>query len=525
MDEIARSRTSRAWCRAQGKEVSAEVKLPGPQDLIRCLSANFVSTTIYRARLLLAIGIYCEMGLSKCVGASTDHNYLVAKLGISHRTAFEYCQVGRRLLEFDYLSEVFCSGKLSYYKVRKLIHYLSQENEHELVDLAVSLTYDGLEEQLAGKEKNEEPDEEEYFRVSVDDDTGKVHFSGTLNPDHGAQFLAALKIGELAQLRDVGCDEAEEIFQGRDAKASGRGEQGTATEPAPKLMPVLEGELVDSDESIEEDLKFYDFEPVKHPQQRSPSFSLQDVLAPPESQPSDQTDVPAAEKKKDAARESVTRFGKTRRSLYLDALFGVIDVVRSQPRSTVRAPGAQVNVIVKENGQMYLPDQLGADPRQVMRLILDGAFRYHWVDHNGNHLALGREHRLVTKDQEFALLARWNYRCAMPGCDHSRFLEFHHIFDWASGGETDMDNLLPLCAGCHALVTRGLVKIYVDEHDPRLLRFEFPSGDCFTSIGRTPPRPNDQLPFDAQPRPHVPERVFNLEAGEVPNFDDVPVSV
>ena len=116
------------------------MKLPGPQDLIRCLSANFVSTTIYRARLLLAIGIYCEMGLSKCVGVSTDHNYLVAKLGISHRTAFEYCQVGRRLLEFDYLSEVFCSGKLSYYKVRKLIRYLSQENEHELVDLAVSLT-------------------------------------------------------------------------------------------------------------------------------------------------------------------------------------------------------------------------------------------------------------------------------------------------------------------------------------------------------------------------------------------------
>lgn len=52
-------------------------------------------------------------------------------------------------------------------------------------------------------------------------------------------------------------------------------------------------------------------------------------------------------------------------------------------------------------------------------------------------------------------MTMWGHQCAMPGCTHTRFIEIHHMKEWADGGKTDLDNLIPLCSACRSLVTDG----------------------------------------------------------------------
>ena len=42
--------------------------------------------------------------------------------------------------------------------------------------------------------------------------------------------------------------------------------------------------------------------------------------------------------------------------------------------------------------------------------------------------------------------------CAFPGCDHSLFLDHHHIEHWADLGETKVENLVLLCRHHHTFV-------------------------------------------------------------------------
>jgi len=49
-------------------------------------------------------------------------------------------------------------------------------------------------------------------------------------------------------------------------------------------------------------------------------------------------------------------------------------------------------------------------------------------------------------------LANARYRCQKPGCDHTRFLEIHHITPRSQGGTNHPDNLQVLCSSCHGLI-------------------------------------------------------------------------
>lgn len=88
----------------------------------------------------------------------------------------------------------------------------------------------------------------------------------------------------------------------------------------------------------------------------------------------------------------------------------------------------------------------------------------------------------------------WRGQCAMPGCSHTRFMEMHHIHDWADGGASDLDNLLPLCSACHSLVTDGAVTIRKELGD---IHFVFPDGTRYVSHNRAlPVRDDDALTLE-----------------------------
>ena len=50
------------------------------------------------------------------------------------------------------------------------------------------------------------------------------------------------------------------------------------------------------------------------------------------------------------------------------------------------------------------------------------------------------------------VLARARNKCQCPGCDHTGYLEIHHIVPRSKGGTNDAGNLICLCSGCHKLV-------------------------------------------------------------------------
>lgn len=49
------------------------------------------------------------------------------------------------------------------------------------------------------------------------------------------------------------------------------------------------------------------------------------------------------------------------------------------------------------------------------------------------------------------VLARDRHKCTTAGCEHTRFLEVHHLKPRSLGGNNHPDNLITLCGACHRL--------------------------------------------------------------------------
>jgi len=73
---------------------------------------------------------------------------------------------------------------------------------------------------------------------------------------------------------------------------------------------------------------------------------------------------------------------------------------------------------------------------------------------NGQVLDVGRKTRVIPTAMRRALAER-DGGCRFPGCDHTRFVDGHHIKHWADGGETKLDNLVELCRFHHRLLHEG----------------------------------------------------------------------
>ena len=135
-----------------------------------------------------------------------------------------------------------------------------------------------------------------------------------------------------------------------------------------------------------------------------------------------------------------------------------------------------------------MPENRAARSEDVRSYLANAMVRLHLLDKNGLTINVGRSQRFATDGQVQALLAVWGYQCAMPGCSHRRFIEIHHLREWALGGRTDMDNLIPLCSSCHSQVSHGVITI--ESAGPDLI-FTFNDGARFVSRGRGLPRRMD----------------------------------
>lgn len=57
---------------------------------------------------------------------------------------------------------------------------------------------------------------------------------------------------------------------------------------------------------------------------------------------------------------------------------------------------------------------------------------------------------MISKHTRRKLEQAWNYQCAI--CGQNDFLEAHHIIPKEKGGSDEYDNLILLCACCHASI-------------------------------------------------------------------------
>ncbi|MDZ7932993.1 MAG: DUF222 domain-containing protein [Rhodococcus sp. (in: high G+C Gram-positive bacteria)] len=88
------------------------------------------------------------------------------------------------------------------------------------------------------------------------------------------------------------------------------------------------------------------------------------------------------------------------------------------------------------------------------------------MDENGSPINLARTARTVTAKQRKALIAR-DHTCAFPGCGKpASWTEAHHIWHWADGGPTDMNNLVLLCGFHHRLMHHSDWEVFIgtDNH-------------------------------------------------------------
>ena len=188
------------------------------------------------------------------------------------------------------------------------------------------------------------------------------------------------------------------------------------------------------------------------------------------------------------ARKTVSGYGLPIGRMLLRALMGIVHMARTTPRNTLTTPGAHVNILATPDGRGYMPNNVGAPSKAIASLLANADIRLSTVNSDGLVINTGRKQRLATNGQVNALLAMWGGQCAAPGCTHTRFIEIHHIEDWASGGLTDLENLLPLCSACHSLVTEGYLQTLKEHSD---IHFVYRDGTRFVSTNYSLPRRDD----------------------------------
>ena len=414
--------------------LSAEVL----EDQIKC---NQLSANYHRAKMLDAVGQFDEQGLAEQYGEKSTATWLRNELNLPQATAFEYVRVARGLRKFRRLYDAFESGVMPYSTVRFLLRYMDECNEEQYVELALSMSFADLQIVLAGARPKEEDPTEPFARARECDD-GMIAFEARLPAVAGQKLLTALKVAQLASfgLEDVDPDDLQD--------------------------PEKVQKLID------------------------------DAAAAEDAVPSEQDRAPRKRTKitMDDIARSVSRYGPPEKQDVYGALLSMIDMVRANPKSPLRSPGVQVNLMVNQQGQCWIPENRSAPSEDVRSYLANAMVRLHLLDDTGLTIHVGRSRRFATDGQVQALLAIWGYQCAMPGCSHRRFIEMHHIKEWEHGGMTDLDNLIPLCSSCHSQVSHGVITIERQGSD---LFFAIKNGARFVSRNRKQPRRMEYVAGDS----------------------------
>ncbi len=133
-------------------------------------------------------------------------------------------------------------------------------------------------------------------------------------------------------------------------------------------------------------------------------------------------------------------------------------------------------------GEFSIPVEI---PARVLATLAGDADVHAVVVCNGvvlyapGELNLGRTTRLANRAQRRALRGLYA-TCGIPGCAvHYDRCKLHHIIWWSNGGNTDLDNLLPVCSVHHANIHHDGWTIELGPN--RQLTLRLPDGTTHTT--------------------------------------------
>jgi Domain of unknown function (DUF222)/HNH endonuclease len=91
----------------------------------------------------------------------------------------------------------------------------------------------------------------------------------------------------------------------------------------------------------------------------------------------------------------------------------------------------------------------GLVPNETARRLVCDAVVEVVIEEGNQVIGIGRNSRIVPGWLRRLVEHRDGGICQFPGCANTRWLEVHHVVHWASGGPTDLDNLILLCGHHH----------------------------------------------------------------------------
>lgn len=515
----------------QAKHTLHRIRSFSDDELVDALSTTFSHFEIQRAHALAMLGEFDSRRLSRSRGVPDPAVWLATFAGQSTRAAEDYRTVARRLHRWPEFLEHYLGGAFTYSVVRLALRYVTEDNHDEILDMALTMNHQQLREALSGRPDNDGQEAREHVTFGIDEDTGWLRGSIRLNPANAAVFLAAMKIAELAGLRDLGeldvpTDVTPEELLGLLQKA----------QAAENAVPMEKRELGEKDRPYERHLDRSDLtSPIsqenwqaieeRERQGTGEATDQRGVWEDDGGPVTDDPDPPARARPSRPASRLVSRFGPPTARTRLLALMNLAQMARTAPRSATRAPGAEVHLIIGPDAQPRLFNHLGADASALVGMIFNGTLKYHVRDDNGVVIKTGSPTRVIPAAVEEAVLATWGHQCGTPGCCNARYLQLHHIRGFAEGGPTEVRNLMPVCSGCHSLISDGTVTVHVDEHDESKVHFRFPGGRSFTARRRGVPTRNAEAtgdsPYREGPAPRGDEHLLQAWDLDDLSFDDV----
>ena len=407
-------------------------------------------------------------------------------------------------------------GVVSYSKVRAVTRVATPETEQALLDVALCGTAAHVEQivrgwrrvdRVAEQAEDRRRHETRSLRTWVDDD-GMVVVRGRLTPQVGAVLRRALEAacdqarGQAAGGSDSGAGTAADeaagqlapSFEQRQADAigvvaecalAGGLDRGTAGDRYQAVVHVDADALGARGESpaafdrrcIPPELRcstvtYWEYAPSSRLVSRAPPRSLCDagfhhgLLA-------DESDVPAGTS---AGTVSGSKrvggcprvpAGTYRREagdqVQATALPGACtegpagavrrgDDARPARRTAAPCPGSPPAAAAAAPSQTVLDEAGGIHiwPETARRLACDAATVEMQHGPGGEILNVGRKTRTISPALRRALAAR-DRQCRFPGCQNRR-CDAHHMWHWADGGATALDNLVLLCRRHHRAV-------------------------------------------------------------------------
>lgn len=180
------------------------------------------------------------------------------------------------------------------------------------------------------------------------------------------------------------------------------------------------------------------------------------------------------------------------RPTYADALAEIAHRSLAGVASTSRASHYRVYLHL-DTGGAWITNRGAIPERLVTRFLTDGVLQPVW-ETEGRPVSVGRTMRILPARSR-RLVEDRDRGCRFPGCTATRFVEIHHLEEWASGGATDLDNQVSLCPLHHDAVGRGDVTITGDPTRP----------DGLVVVNRhghrlRPPGPEELAPSGSDPR-------------------------